>query len=151
MTATSPLKFLHQTDVGVLLLRVGVGVAGIFHGAQKVFGVWEGHGIEGFAGALTKMNVPMPTVSAWLAALAELGGGALILVGLATRLASVPFAFTMLIAWTVAHKASFLKESGGSDFPFVLMLAALALVFTGAGKFSLDALLFKGKDSTRTV
>ena len=147
MAATSPLRFLHHTDAGLLLLRVGVGVAGIFHGAQKVFGIWEGHGIKGFAGALTKMNVPMPEVSAWLAALAELGGGALLVLGLMTRLAAVPFAFTMFVAWAVAHNASFLKANGGSDFPFVLMMAALALVLTGAGKYSVDALALKSANA----
>jgi putative oxidoreductase len=139
----APLKFLHKPDLGILLLRVGIGIVGIFHGSQKLFGIWEGHGISGFAGYLEKLNVPLPVLNAWLAALAEFGGGILILLGFMIRPVAIPFAITMIVAWVLGHNASFLKENGGSDFPFMLALASLALIFTGPGKYSLQALLMK--------
>jgi putative oxidoreductase len=150
MEAYSPalMKFLHMPNLGMLLLRLGVGVSGIFHGAQKLFGVWGGMGLKGFAGYLEKMDMPLPEAGAWAAALAEFGGGILILLGLFTRPVAIPFAFTMAVAWVAAHNASFLASNNGSDFPFVLGLAALALIFTGPGKYSVDALISRKQINT---
>jgi putative oxidoreductase len=53
-------------DVGLLIIRLMLGVIFIYHGAPKLFG-----GLEGFAGYLGTLGVPMPSVSAFLAAMAE--------------------------------------------------------------------------------
>ena len=50
-------------DFGLLLVRLMVGVVGVFHGGQKLFGLFGGSGIEGFAKFLESLNVPLPLVS----------------------------------------------------------------------------------------
>jgi uncharacterized membrane protein YphA (DoxX/SURF4 family) len=62
-------------DVGLLLIRLMLAVVFIYHGAQKLFGAFDGPGMENFTASLEKMNMPMPAVGAWAAALAEFVGG----------------------------------------------------------------------------
>jgi putative oxidoreductase len=76
--------------------------------------------------------------------LAEFGGGILIAIGLVPRLAAIPVAVTMLVAFATAHHFSFDTKSGGNDYPFALALVAIGLVFTGPGKFSLMHTLCAG-------
>jgi putative oxidoreductase len=137
MNAETPLKFLHKPDLGLLIIRMMFGIVGVYHGSQKLFGAWGGPGMDGFAGFLGKLNVPMPGVSAWMAALAEFGGGILIAVGLLPRLAAIPVAITMLVAFATAHHFSFDMKSGGNDYPLALAMVAIGLVLTGPGKYSL--------------
>jgi putative oxidoreductase len=140
------LKFLHKPDLGLLIIRAMFGVVGVFHGSQKLFGAWGGPGMDGFTGFLTSLKVPAPGVSAWMAALAEFGGGILIAAGLVPRLAAVAVAITMLVAFGTAHHFSFDTKAGGNDYPLALAMVAVGLVFTGPGKYSLMH-LFGGKKS----
>jgi putative oxidoreductase len=139
IAAATPLKFLHHPDLGLLIIRLMFGIVGVYHGSQKLFGAWGGVGLDGFSGFLAKMGVPAPGISAWLAALAEFGGGILIAAGLLPRLAAVPFAITMLVAFGMAHHFSFDMKSGGNDYPLALALVAIGLIFTGPGKYSVMA------------
>jgi putative oxidoreductase len=86
--------------------------------------------------------VPAPTFFAWLVALLETVGAALIILGVATRLMALGLAIDMLVALVSVRigKAPFLSGPHGSgwDFELLLLVSALALVFTGAGRFALD-------------
>jgi putative oxidoreductase len=140
----APLKVLHHPDLGLLLIRIGIAAVGVFHGGQKIFGWWGGGSVAKFAENLTGMNVPMPTASAWMAALSEFAGGILIGLGLFSRVAAFFLGFTMLVAWGMAHKFTFVKPAG-NDFPFLIMMVAAGLILTGPGKFSINALIFGPK------
>ncbi len=125
----------HQAKgAGLLALRVLMGLAMAHHGYQKVF---EGQRLM-LAEGLVKMNMPMPGLLSWLAALAELVGGVCIALGLGTRVASFFVLVTMGVAFSGAHGHSF--EQGG-ELAYLYVAVALALILTGAGKFSLDALI----------
>jgi putative oxidoreductase len=139
---TSSASSAHLRDLGLLVLRVTAGGVGLLHGGQKIFQM----GVGNFAKHLEGMNVPMPEVSAWLAALAEFGGGALIVLGLLTRLATVPFIFTMGVAFFVAHKGVLIGEKSGEQ-ALVVGLMLIAILLTGPGRFSLDAAIFGRKRS----
>ncbi len=141
MNANNPMKILHSPDVGLLIIRVGVGVVGVYHGAQKLFGAWGGPGIPAFAEMLGKMNVPMPVVSAWAAGLGEFAGGILVALGFLPRIGALWFALTMLVAWGHAHHFSFDHNSGGSDYPFFIMVVCLGIIFAGPGQYSATALM----------
>lgn len=128
-------------DVGLLLIRVLPGVVFAYHGAQKVFGAFGGSGMEGFVGFLSSMNVPMPVVSAWAAALTEFLGGVALILGLGVRLVGWPLMFTMLVAAFMVHGKAFSAQNNGMEYPLTLAFVAAGLALTGAGRISLDALI----------
>lgn len=138
---------LIETDARSYLplpLRVALGAVFIFHGAQKMFGWWEGSGLEGvrqFVGGSLGLQPDM--LWAWLVAGGELFGGLLVLLGLATRLGALSIAVTMLVAIFAVHCCHFSAQHNGFEYPFTLLMAAISLMISGGGKFSMDALLQK--------
>ena len=101
-------------------------------------------GPAGFAVGLKQMGVPLPLLFAWVVVLLETVGAGLLILGLGTRILALGFAIDMLMAIVLVkrkmQKAGFMDpQKGGWEFEFVLMSAALALLFTGAGAISLDA------------
>ena len=124
-------------DSGLLLIRVALGVVMIAHGAQKLFTF----GYPGVVGGFTQMGMPMPGISAALIIAAELGGGILMLAGLFTRFAGAAFAFAMAVAAVKVHLAAGFFMPNGYEFTMMLAAAALGIVLTGPGRFSIDALI----------
>ena len=129
-------KLVHSPDFGLLLIRSWVGFIGVVHGSQKLFGLFGGSGIDGFAGYLTELGVPAPRVSAVLAGSAEFFGGLLLIVGLFPRLAAVPFLFTMLVAAFKAHPGKFSVAQGGMEYALTIAFVLAGLIFTGGGRFA---------------
>ena len=129
-------------DLGLLLIRLMLAVVFIYHGQSKLFG-----GLEGFAGYLGTLGVPMPQVSAFLAALAEFGGGLILAAGVAFRYTLPPVVFTMLVAAFKAHGGKFSGQDGGMEYPLTLAVITAALIFTGAGGIGLDRFLPFGRRS----
>lgn len=131
---------IHNPDVGLLLIRSMVGVVGVFHGAQKLFGAWGGPGVSGFAGYLETLGVPLPHASAVLASTAEFFGGLLLILGLFPRLAAIPFMATMLVAIIKVHPDTF-SGAGGMEFPLTIAVVLLGIVFAGGGRYAVGRLL----------
>jgi putative oxidoreductase len=123
-------------DAGLLIARIALGVVFVAHGWQKVFD----YGLDGVAQSFTQMGVPAPELSAYFAAFAELGAGALLIVGLATPLAAAILAIDMAGAFLTVHAGNgiFVAENG-YELVLVLGSTALALALLGAGRFSADA------------
>jgi putative oxidoreductase len=123
-------------------LRLALASTFLVHGSGKLFG-----GIEGFAGGLAKMGVPAPGMMAWVAALAEFGGGVLLVLGLGTRLAALGHIGVMLVAITQVHWAQGFKMTvvngnpGGFEWQKALLCMAVCLLLRGAGPLSLDRLI----------
>ncbi len=127
-------------DVAALIGRIGVGVVFIAHGWQKV-AEW---GLDGTAAAFAGMGVPLPTLSAWFAAIVELAGGALLILGVAMPVAGVLLAANMLGALILVHLPNGLLGQGGYELVLVLAVAAIAIGFNG-GSLSV-ARLAKGRE-----
>ena len=128
-------------DFGLLLIRAALGTIMVAHGAQKLFT----YGYPGVVGAMGQMGLPLPQISAALIIAAEFGGGLLVLAGLFTRFGAASFAFAMLVAMTQVHlKAGFFLPNG-YEFTLMLALTSLGLMFTGAGRYSIDALIGRGR------
>ena len=127
---------------GLVLLRLSVGLVIAAHGAQKLFGWWNGPGLDGFTGMMEKVQVRPARPVALLAAVGELGGGLLVVLGFLGPLGPLAVAGGMVVAIVTVHLAKgFWNSKGGYEFPLLLMGGALALSFTGFGAISLDGLL----------
>lgn len=124
-------------DRGLLLLRAALAIVFVAHGAQKLFTM----GVPQVAGFLGQLGVPFPGLNAVLLIAVELGGGLLLLSGALTRAASLLTAGAMAVATIVVHAPNGFFLPNGVEFTLTLMLASLALTMTGAGKYSVDALL----------
>ncbi len=128
-----------------LPVRLALGAVFVAHGAQKVFGVWGGPGWAKFTAAAAPFGFMRP---AWLwmaaAAVAELVGGALVLLGLFTRVGAFLIAATMLVAMFGVHwKGGFFlsREPGvtsGIEYTLALLGMSLALLIAGGGRLSVD-------------
>lgn len=134
-TTTAPAST--RIDIGLAILRVTTGVIFLAHGAQKLFT----YGFAGVTGAFTKMGVPFPAFTGPATGLVEFFAGAALIVGLLTRLAGFGLAITMLGAISMVHLAAGFFAPAGFEFPLALLGATVALAFTGAGRYSLDALI----------
>ncbi|MEM1042336.1 MAG: DoxX family protein [Bacteroidota bacterium] len=120
-------------DAGLLVLRLTAGLAMAFaHGLGKV------PPAPGFVELTAGLGFPLPGLFAWAAGLAELAGGLLIAVGLLTRPAAFFLLFTMGVAFFLQHGGD---PFGEREMAFLYGAFSLTLLLTGAGRFSLDALL----------
>ncbi|WP_430789288.1 DoxX family protein [Actinoplanes sp. G11-F43] len=125
-------------DVALLIARVVVGVVFIAHGWQK-FNEW---GLVGTGASFDQMGVPLPTVSAWFAAIVELAGGIALVAGVAVPLVSLLLFVNMLGAFLIVHATNGVFVGDGG-FELVATLGAAALLFAalGAGRYSVDRFL----------
>lgn len=129
------------SDFGLLILRLVVGGLLGGHGSQKLFGWFGGFGIDGTAGWLESMGLKPGRFWAVGASTSEFGGGALTALGFLHPLGPIATIAAMIMATAKAHwgKPIWVTE-GGAELPVTNIAAALALAFTGPGRFSLDSL-----------
>ena len=132
-----PHSSARQTDIGLLVLRVIVGTIFVAHGGQKLFVF----GLDGVAGGFAQMGVPMAGLIGPLVGFVEFFGGIALITGLLTRLAGVGLAVVMTGAMMLVHLPNGFFAPNGIEFTLALFGSAVALVLTGAGRFSLDALV----------
>ena len=129
-------------EIGILLLRVTVGLTLAAHGAQKLFGWFGGHGLDGTGRGLEMLGFHPGPRHALMAGLVELGGGLSLALGFLTPAGAALVSSVMLVAAFSAHvKHGFFMTSGGYEYNLVLGAAALSVAFTGPGALSIDALL----------
>jgi len=133
------ILFPTSDTLAFLPLRLGVGIVMVAHGGQKLFGWFGGYGLQG-TGQFFAENLGLHpgVLMAALAGSTEFFGGLLLLAGFLTRGAALAIAGTMAVAIVTAKWGSFFASNGGMEYPLTLLLASLALVIGGAGKFSLD-------------
>jgi len=110
------------------------------HGAQKIFGWFGGHGLNGTGGFFEGLGFRPGVAFAAAAGLSELGGGILLMLGLFTPFGAAAVLAAMLVALSVHLKNGFFALVNGIELPFLYAVTALGVALTGAGAFSLDAL-----------
>jgi putative oxidoreductase len=126
-------------DIALLGLRLVVGLTFAAHAVPKFFSVWGGGGIQGTAETFNQIGLRPGRLNAWLAGVAELGGGLLIALGLATPFAAAALIAAMTAAVLTVHlRNGFFNTNGGYEYNLVLAVAAFALAGTGPGDWSLD-------------
>ena len=128
-----------MVDVGILILRVAVGIVMVAHGVPKIF--WK----RQIFNKKWREEYGLPMGSVILTGIAQVVGGLAILVGVFTSAASLILAVNMLVATYISiwkHGEGFLStpEGKGWDINFLLLAALIALIFFGDGNWSLAAL-----------
>ena len=154
MTNSHFLDRVLSTDdgAGALALRIPVGIIFAAHGAQKLFGWFGGHGLEGTGEIFASVGLTPGYWMALLAGVVEFFGGLALVIGLLIRPAAAALAVAMLIAIFVVHWGTgFFASSGGYEYALALFAASVALLFSGGGRYSLDDALAarNGADSRR--
>jgi putative oxidoreductase len=129
-----------STNLGRLLLRVTVGSIFIEHGTQKLFGWFGGHGLSGTGQFFESLELRPGRRNAIVAGIAEAGGGALLVLGLATPAAASAVGSVMVTALRTAIWRDEIKVGTGG-YEVLLLANAVAIADSGPGPLSLDALL----------
>ncbi|MEU4810564.1 DoxX family protein [Nocardia fluminea] len=132
MTTTSTTA----TSAGLLVLRLGVGATMAAHGTQKLFGWFDGGGIDGTERFFAASGYPSAKAFAVLAGVSETLGGIGLILGLITPLAAAAILGTMLNAIAVKWGGFFSPK--GVEYETILAVAAASLALTGAGGFAVD-------------
>ncbi|MGJ9402745.1 DoxX family protein [Arthrobacter sp. KK5.5] len=121
------------------VLRVVIGLLFVAHGAQKYF-EWT---IAGTQGAFAQMGIPLASMTAPAVATLELVGGLLLVLGLFTRPVAALLVLNMLGAIFLVHVAAGVYvENGGYELVLAFGAGAAAIALLGAGRLSLDHVLF---------
>jgi putative oxidoreductase len=126
-------------DLGLLVLRVIVGLLFAGHGAQKLFGWFGGGGLEGTAGMFDSIGLRPGQVHARTGGTAEFLGGLLIAVGLFTPFAAAALIAVMAAAVITVHAPNGIWNTNkGYEYNLVMAATVFALAGVGAGAWSLD-------------
>jgi putative oxidoreductase len=139
-------KLAPLQPAALLVLRLGVGLVFVSTGWDKV------HNVEGVTKFFTTLGIPMPGLNAIVVGWSELLCGSALVLGVLTRLATVPLIVSMIVAILTAKKDDLAKtaaDGGGikyvftlfvfDEFTYLLMMVAIAIL--GPGRYALDAVL----------
>jgi uncharacterized membrane protein YphA (DoxX/SURF4 family) len=123
---------------GIAIVRIMVGVMLIFHGWQ----LFETHDMTVFSDLLFNMSIPFPEAMAYTGKLIELLGGFFLILGLFTRvMTALLFLTFMFITFGLGEGKIF----ADNQLPFLFALISLVFFFTGAGRLSIDFILFMNR------
>lgn len=126
-------RLARHGDVGLLILRIVMGGHLMFMTQDNVFS-WA-RMLE-FRDFMTQFGFPFPLVCAVLSVIGQFGGGLALVLGLCTRFAGLIVAFNFLVAIAMVDAK---QPYPGAFAALALVAAGLCLMFTGAGRYSLDS------------
>ena len=130
-------------DLALLVLRLALGAVMWAHGAQKLLGLFGGHGPQEFVRLAGTLGFPASV--AWLVIAVEFFGGIALALGVLSRLAALGFLAEMVVGivklqWARGFFVSADPVSGhgdGYEYALVLAVVAFVLLVTGPGSYSL--------------
>jgi putative oxidoreductase len=132
-----------MVSIGLLLIRLVIGLLFIGHGTQKLFGWFGGYGLKGTGDWMDSLGIKPGRTMALLAGLTELIGGILFTLGLLTPLAGILIAATMVMAIAKVHGQNGLwSTQNGYEYNLTLLVVAIGIALIGPGQYALDAFLF---------
>lgn len=125
-------------DLGLLIIRLVIGVTFMGHGAQKLFGWFGGYGPKGTGGWMESIGIKPGVLMAVLAGLSEFVGGILFASGIFTWVGAVLIALTMLMAILKVHAQNgYWVDKGGVEYPFVIIAVVIGVALIGPGAYVL--------------
>jgi putative oxidoreductase len=129
-----------SSDIGLLIIRLAIGLAVAAHGAQKLFGWFGGYGIAGTGGFFESIGYRPGKLFAAAAGTSEFVGGLLIALGLFGAVGPMLVLSVMLVAMLTVHiKNGFFVTNNGIEMPFTYAAVAIGLALVSYGAISLDA------------
>jgi len=124
--------------LGLLIVRLVVGLTFAGHGTQKLFGWFGGHGLRGTAAWLESIGMKPGLLMALAAGLGELAGGLLFAAGLWVPVAAALIVITMLVAIAAVHGCNgYWVTQNGFEYNLILIAIAVAVALIGPGAYSL--------------
>lgn len=120
-------------NLALLASRTVLGSYLAVHGAQKLFGSFDGPGLEATAQGFEAMGMRPGTVMATMAGASELAGGVLTATGIADPLGPLAIAGTMVVASAVHRKQGPIMQKGGFELPLTNFALAVGLLVSGPG------------------
>ncbi|MGC8668513.1 MAG: DoxX family protein [Chthonomonadales bacterium] len=153
-TDSSRPSRIGASDIGLLLLRLAVGIVFVAHGSQKVLGAFDGPGLPRTVAMFGHMGIPAPL--AYLAAFTEFLGGLGLIFGVLSRLSALGIATVMVVAILKVHLANgfFMNwamvpgRGEGYEYHLLVIGMTLALLLCGPGRLAIadvEARLLSGK------
>jgi putative oxidoreductase len=140
----------NMIGIGLLVGRLVLGLLMAAHGAQKLFGWFGGYGLEGTGQFFGSIGLNPGYLMALLAGAAEFFGGLARVFGVLVRPAAAALAFAMLVAIFAVHVGKgFFMDKGGYEYALALFAASLSLLFSGGGRYAVDAALAARADGAR--
>lgn len=128
-------------DAGLAVLRViAFLLLAFLHGIGKM------PPQEGFVGRVGELGFPAPMLFAWLAGIAEFGGGILLAIGLLSRPAAMLIAGHFVLVVLIAHAGDALSDR---ELPILFLSTALLFLLAGPGRYSVDALIGRRRAPAR--
>lgn len=138
------MKRLLLSNAGyeVTLFRIMIGIIFAAHGAQKLFGLFGGYGIEGTAGFMESIGLTPGYLMAFLAGAGEFFGGLFLIAGFLTRFAALITAIISIVAMITVHlNNGFFMSNNGFEFILLLLVGSISLIISGSGKFGIDKII----------
>jgi putative oxidoreductase len=134
-----------RANWGITALRIAVGVIFAAHGSQKLFGLFGGYGLEGTGQYMASLGLNPGYLMALMSGSAEFFGGLALFLGLLARPAALVVIVMLVVAILSVHIHNGLfMANNGYEFGLALIAGAVAVLFEGAGRLSLDRLIARG-------
>ncbi|RAL21912.1 DoxX family protein [Thermoflavimicrobium daqui] len=128
-------------SLGLLIIRLVVGLTFMGHGLQKLFGWFGGHGLKGTGGWMESIGIRPGIWMAFLAGLSELIGGFLFAAGIFMPISSILIVGTMLVAIFKVHgQNGYWSTSNGFEYNLILIAVAIGIGLIGGGNYTLELL-----------
>lgn len=136
-------KLFHtHAGLGLSVIRILVGVIFMAHGAQKLFGLFGGYGLEGTGQWMESIGLAPGYLMALLSGSAEFFGGLALVIGLLARPAALALTVTLVVAIFSVHiNNGLFMSNNGYEFALALLAGTVAVLIEGAGRWSLDRLI----------
>lgn len=125
-------------DLGVLLIRIMIGLVFVFYGTQKLFGWFGGYGIKGTGGFFESFGIKPGNLVAAVSGIFELVAGVLFILGIFLPLGATLITIIMIGAIAKVHGAKgFSNTAGGYEYNVMLIIVAIGLALIGPGMYSI--------------